>query len=81
MKHEALNFTNFEFWVIISITMSDQNQNKIAGLEALLFYYGEPISVKKSSVLLEISTEECIVLIGELENKISGCVLDCLYVG
>lgn len=41
------------------------NPNIFAQIEALLFYYGEPLEIKKMAELLHISMEECEKAIGE----------------
>lgn len=43
-----------------------------AQLEALLFYYGEPIEIKKIAALLHISEEECVNTLNEYEAKLAG---------
>jgi segregation and condensation protein B len=48
------------------------NNNTVAALEALLFYYGEPLDVKKISKLLGIKEGECVALIDELTVKLSA---------
>lgn len=45
-----------------------QNNTKIAELEALLFYYGEPISIIRLSKLLSVSTAMCKTLVENLEE-------------
>ncbi len=48
------------------------NNNTAAALEALLFYYGEPLDIKKISKLLGIKEGECTALIDELTVKLSA---------
>jgi len=43
---------------------------KIAQLEALLFYYGEPIRFKNIASLLEISEEESKILVKEFQKNL-----------
>jgi len=43
---------------------------KIGALEALLFYYGEPLTIKKISTLLEETEENVKILIQKLEEKL-----------
>ncbi len=52
--------------------MEEKNNNTIAALEALLFYYGEPLDVKKISKLLGTKEGECSVLIDELTIKLTS---------
>jgi segregation and condensation protein B len=51
----------------------DKNQHEpVAALEALLFYYGEPLDAKKIAKFLEIKEEECSALIEELDSKLAS---------
>jgi len=52
--------------------MEEGNNKTIAALEALFFYYGEPLDVKKISKFLEIKENECASLIEELAVKLSA---------
>ena len=45
--------------------------NIFAQIEALLFYFGEPIEIKKMAALLSISEEECEKTLAELEKKLT----------
>lgn len=45
-------------------------KNKLAELEALLFIYGEPLSVSNVSKYLNLEEEECLNLIKEYELKL-----------
>ncbi|MEK7630156.1 MAG: SMC-Scp complex subunit ScpB [Patescibacteria group bacterium] len=47
--------------------MNQLEITKQAELEALLFYYGEPIQLKKLASLLKIKEEECANLLNELD--------------
>jgi len=47
------------------------DKNKLAGLEALLFIYGEPIETKKLAKILEISESELKEYIILLENELA----------
>lgn len=49
--------------------MDEINSDKIAELEALLFYYGEPIALKKIAGFLNLSEGECEKLIKELKTE------------
>lgn len=44
----------------------------MAGLEALLFYYGEPIEVGKAAKLLSMKEEECTALAEKLAEKLDA---------
>jgi len=50
--------------------MDERNNNTVAALEALFFYYGEPLDVKKISKLLGIKEGECDTLLEELILKL-----------
>lgn len=52
--------------------MEENNNEKLAALEALFFYYGEPLDVKKISKLLDIKESEGDMLIKELSEKIEA---------
>jgi len=52
--------------------MDEKNNNTVAALEALLFYYGEPLDAKKISKLLEIKESECEALVSELTAKLES---------
>ena len=52
--------------------MEEKNNGKLAALEALLFYYGEPLDAKKISKFLEIKEQESGSLIEELTIKLSA---------
>lgn len=52
--------------------MEEKNNNTVAALEALLFYYGEPLDVKKIAKFLGVKESECGVLIEELSAKLSA---------
>jgi segregation and condensation protein B len=52
--------------------MNEANKNnKLAELEALLFIYGEPISFKKISEVLEIKEDEVLKLVEDLKLNLS----------
>jgi len=46
--------------------------SKLSQFEALLFYYGEPITLKKIASLLEIEEKEVQTLIDEFQKKLSS---------
>lgn len=46
--------------------------NILAQLEALLFYYGEPIELKKIATMLSITDEICAQAVAELEQKLQN---------
>ncbi len=48
---------------------------KIAELEALLFYYGEPISIKRIAALLDISEKESSDLVQDLAKNLEESTL------
>jgi len=50
---------------------SNQNE-KIAALEALLFYYGEPLTIEKISDFLEEKEENVKILIKKLEEELQN---------
>ncbi len=50
--------------------MEEKNNNTVAALEALLFYYGEPLDAKKISKFLGIKDGERAVLMDELTAKL-----------
>ncbi|MGC9603606.1 MAG: SMC-Scp complex subunit ScpB [Minisyncoccia bacterium] len=50
--------------------MEEKNNNTVSALEALFFYYGEPLDVKKISKLLGIKESDCDALIEELSLKL-----------
>jgi segregation and condensation protein B len=52
--------------------MEDKNNEKLAALEALFFYYGEPLDAKKIAKLLDIKEEESANLVGELSMKLDA---------
>lgn len=52
--------------------MEEKNNGKLAALEALLFYYGEPLDAKKICKFLEIKEEECKSLTEELNTKLNS---------
>lgn len=52
--------------------MEGNNNEKLAALEALFFYYGEPLDLKKIVRTLEIKEEECKNLLGELSAKLEA---------
>jgi segregation and condensation protein B len=52
--------------------MEEKNNNPVAALEALFFYYGEPLDAKKISKLMEIKEDECGALIEELASKLNS---------
>ena len=52
--------------------MEDKNEKTIAALEALFFYYGEPMDTKKISKLLGIKESECGALIEEMSSKLNS---------
>jgi len=45
--------------------MDETKSKKFGELEALVFYYGEPIAVKKAAKLLDLKEEECVSLVAE----------------
>ncbi|MCX7589351.1 MAG: SMC-Scp complex subunit ScpB, partial [Patescibacteria group bacterium] len=49
---------------------NNQNKNKIAELEVLLFVYGEPISISNIAKYLNLNEEDCLNLIKEYELKL-----------
>jgi len=56
----------------INTQMEGNNNEKLAALEALFFYYGEPLDAKKISKLLEIREGESEALIRELSEKLEA---------
>lgn len=52
--------------------MEGNNNEKLAALEALFFYYGEPLDAKKISKLLDLKESESEALIKELSEKIEA---------
>lgn len=50
----------------------DKEKQKRAAIEALLFYYGEPIEIKRIAKLLEFKEEECSALIDELSASFAA---------
>ena len=50
----------------------ERNNNTVAALEALLFYYGEPLDAKKIAKFLDVSEGECGILINELDSKLNS---------
>ncbi|MDI6734309.1 MAG: SMC-Scp complex subunit ScpB [Patescibacteria group bacterium] len=46
------------------------NLTKFAELEALLFYYGEAMPIKRIAGLLGLKEDECVKLIEDLKNKL-----------
>lgn len=52
--------------------MEGDNTKTAAALEALFFYYGEPLDAKKISKLLEIKESECGALVEELVSKLNS---------
>ncbi len=56
------------------------NEEKTAAIQALLFYYGEPLAVGKAAKLLGMKEEECASIVEALSTKrngdpSSGCVI------
>lgn len=58
---------------------SNNNPNNLAKLEALLFYYGEPISFNKISSILDIKEEEVSSLVQEFYGKMESDPLRGLF--
>jgi segregation and condensation protein B len=53
--------------------MNELNKNKkLAELEALLFIYGEPISFKKISEVLEITEDDALKLVEDFKESLEG---------
>jgi segregation and condensation protein B len=52
--------------------MTEINPKKIAELEALLFYYGEPVTLKKIAKMMELSKNECEAAINALEENLTN---------
>jgi len=50
--------------------MDPQPPSNVAGLEALLFLHGEPLSFKKIEAVLGIDAATCVTLIEELAKKL-----------
>ena len=50
----------------------DENNTKIAELEALLFLHGEPLSHKKIAAVLDIDEAQCPALIDELKKGLEA---------
>ena len=49
----------------------EEEISKIAEIEALLFQYGEPTSIKKISNILDIKRESCETLINQYESELN----------
>lgn len=52
--------------------MPETDPKKVAALEALLFYYGESLNLKKIAKFLEIKDEEVEELVQRLKEKLDG---------
>ena len=48
----------------------NNSSKKIAGLETLLFYYGESLKIKKIAEILDLKENECNELVSQLAEDL-----------